>query len=442
LDVLDFESLVTSITNSNMARHKYMQVPLLNYLDAEELDDEDDTKVKVDLIHHDAYFNSIKSKLALSEYKMKYSPRFVNFDEVTGFHFLNRIKQVTSESVLPKLDENNYINEAYDYYISINNASFDNIDDGGVASLFESKVSGVKGKDFKIHGLDIKDRAYQDKLKVGLVSMHIPDEVLTHKYMRKPKVTPDRVARLRKVLDHAEQEDVDLLVFPEISIPVSSLFWIAEYARNKQRAMIFGLEHWIVGNQALNLVVTLLPLKVNGYSSLVMNLRLKNHYSPEEDSVLKSYKYDIPKNEKTYYDLITWKGVKFTVFNCYELCNVEHRSHFRSKVDVLFASEFNKDISHFSNIVESTSRDLHCYVVQSNDSRFGDSRIAQPASTVYKDLLKLKGGVNPFVIAGELDLASLREFQVKDYHGQKAHKYFKPTPPDFDYKEVKKRIRD
>jgi len=415
-----------------MLRHKYVQAPLLNYLDDE----------GVDLVHHDAYFNNIKSDLILSKYKKKFSPRFVSFDEVTGFDLLNRIKQVADDGELPRLSEDNYINKAYKNYKSINAAVFANFEDEGVTSLFDSRIDEPKGKEFQIHDLEIKDHECLGGLKVGLVSMHIPDDVLTHKYMRKPKVTADRMTRLRTVLDHAEQEEVDLLVFPEISIPVSSLFWIAEYARNKQRAMIFGLEHWVVGNKALNFVVTLLPLKVNGHSSLVMNLRLKNHYSPEEEAVLKSYHYEIPKNEKTYYDLITWKGMKFTVFNCYELCNVEHRSHFRSKVDVLFASEFNKDISHFSNIVESTARDLHCYVVQSNDSRFGDSRVAQPASTVYKDLLKLKGGVNPFVIAGDLDLASLREFQVKDYHGQKAHSYFKPTPPDFDYKEVKKRIRD
>lgn len=417
-----------------MARHKYMQVPLLNYVADEE--------EKLDLVHHDAYFNDVKSDLTLSKYKKKYSPRFVNFDEVTGFHFLNRIMQVTDEGELPKLNEDDYINNAYEDYKCINSATFQNLDDEGVASLFSSRVASPEGKAFHIRDLEINDHAYMENMKVGLVSMDITDEVLSHKYMRKPKVTSDRLTRLRKVLDHAEQEKVDLLVFPEISIPVSYLFWIAEYARIKQRAMIFGLEHWIVGNQALNIVVTLLPLKVNGYSSLVMNLRLKNHYSPEEEAVLESYRYDIPKNEETYYDLITWKGVKFTVFNCYELCNVEHRSHFRSKVDVLFASEFNKDITHFSNIVESTSRDLHCYVVQSNDSRYGDSRIMQPANTIHKDLLKLKGGVNPFIIAGDLDLAALREFQVKDYHGQKAHKYFKPTPPDFDYKEVKKRIRD
>jgi len=435
LDVPDFKNLVGFIKNSNMARHKYMQIPLLNYLGDKE-------ERNLDLVHHDAYFNNIKSDLTLSKYKKKYSPRFVNFDEVTGFYFLNRIKQISENGDLPKLNEDNYINDAYKDYMGINAASLKSTKDEGVASLFDSRVKRPRGKKFYIHDLEIKDQAYMENLKVGLVSMHIPDEVLTPKYMRKPKVTPDRMMRLRKVLDHAEQEEVDLLVFPEISIPVSSLFWVAEYARNKQRAMIFGLEHWVVGDKALNLVVTLLPLKVNGYSSLVMNLRLKNHYSPEEEAILKSYHYDIPKNESTYYDLVTWKGVKFTVFNCYELCNVEHRSHFRSKVDVLFASEFNKDIIHFSNLVESTSRDLHCYVVQSNDSRFGDSRVVQPANTNKKDLLKLKGGINPFVIVGDLDLVSLREFQVKDYHGQKAHSYFKPTPPDFDYKEVKKRIKD
>ena len=61
---------------------------------------------------------------------------------------------------------------------------------------------------------------------------------------------------------------------------------------------------------------------------------------------------------------------------------------FKNKgIDCVFFPVFNKDINHFSSIVESFSRDINAYIIQSNTNAFGDSRITGPFETVKKDLI-------------------------------------------------------
>ena len=104
-----------------------------------------------------------------------------------------------------------------------------------------------------------------------------------------------------------------------------------------------------------------------------------------------------------------------------------------------FAIEWNKDIHYFSNIIESLSRDLHCYCIQVNSSDYGDSRIVKPARTEEKDIIQTKGGENSTVLIGEIDIKLLRDFQMKQGALQAQDKSFKTTPPDFDRMFVKKR---
>ena len=104
-----------------------------------------------------------------------------------------------------------------------------------------------------------------------------------------------------------------------------------------------------------------------------------------------------------------------------------------------FAIEWNKDIHYFSNIIESLSRDLHCYCIQVNSSDYGDSRIVKPARTEEKDIIQTKGGENSTVLIGEIDIKLLRDFQMKQGALQAQDKSFKTTPPGFDRMFVKKR---
>ena len=63
----------------------------------------------------------------------------------------------------------------------------------------------------------------------------------------------------------------------------------------------------------------------------------------------------------------------------------------KSKIELLFVPQLNKDTNYFSAIVESTSRDLHCFVIQANTSAYGDSRITAPYKTEEKNILQIKG---------------------------------------------------
>lgn len=91
--------------------------------------------------------------------------------------------------------------------------------------------------------------------------------------------------------------------------------------------------------------------------------------------------------------------------------------------------------------MESLSRDLHCYCVQVNSSDYGDSRITRPAKTDNKDIIRTKGGTNSTILVGEIDIESLRNFQIKSYELQKTDSRYKATPPDFDHDIVMKKIK-
>ena len=76
-----------------------------------------------------------------------------------------------------------------------------------------------------------------------------------------------------------------------------------------------------------------------------------------------------------------------------------------------------------------------------NTAKYGDSRITQPARTEEKDLVKVKGGVNPIVLIDSIDIKGLREFQIKGNQLQaKAKSMLKQTPPDFDYDVVQYKL--
>jgi hypothetical protein len=167
---------------------------------------------------------------------------------------------------------------------------------------------------------------------------------------------------------------------------------------------------------------------------------LKRSYSPEETFVLENEDLKVPAS-KDAYQLFRWRGASFAIYNCYELASIEDRALFKSKVDFIVCTEFNKDINYFANIIESAARDLHCYVIQVNDSQFGDSRIVSPSKTEKMNPLRIKGGENLTFLTMRLNLKALREHQRKGYGLQKDSENYKPTPPGFRLGDVRARIR-
>jgi hypothetical protein len=140
----------------------------------------------------------------------------------------------------------------------------------------------------------------------------------------------------------------------------------------------------------------------------------------------------IPRyKEKQRHQLIHWRGAGFAIYNCYELASLEDRAIFKGKVDFLVCPQFNPDTNYFSNIIESATRDLHCYIIQANCAQYGDSRVVSPSKTEKLTPMRIKGGDNQTFLTMELPLEKLRGHQRKKYGLQKESNDYKPTPPGF-----------
>lgn len=127
----------------------------------------------------------------------------------------------------------------------------------------------------------------------------------------------------------------------------------------------------------------------------------------------------------------------FAILICSELTNIKYRSSLRGKVDAVLVPEWNKDAKSFAALVESSALDIHAYIVQCNDRKFGDSRIRAPFKDNWRrDVVRVKGGIDDYCVIGEIEIASLREFQA-DYRSP-TDGPFKPIPDGFKLHKLRK----
>ncbi len=369
----------------------------------------------------------LKIDFSMENNSFKFAPRFIYIHEIQHYQYFMEIYKynIKDFKTLEKIVHKNY-------------CIANNFNSVGKPNV---KVEVDKKTNFKIKTYNIPSNKSIEKLRVGVASIKVDTHNIEKSYLKEPNLSRDRFNSLVRLINTMQKTNSDIIVLPEVSIPFAWLGLLIQFSQRQQKCIIFGIEHVINRNSiALNLLSTIVPYEKNEQRYSFLRLRLKNHYSPEEARYLKAYRYDVPKIENMTYDLFKWNNCRFASFNCYELANITHRAQFTSKVDFLTASEYNKDTNYFSNIVDTISRDVHCYFIQSNSSDYGDSRITKPSRSDEKDIIKLKGGINDQIVVGEIDIKKLREFQIKEYELQKEDKSFKATPPNFDKNEVLKAL--
>ncbi|OSY87655.1 hypothetical protein WH52_09450 [Tenacibaculum holothuriorum] len=444
-------SLKEEYVRANLLRNSFVVVPLLNYL---KIANEED----VNLVKYD-YLRTLnvelsKENLSFDKKKLRYAPRFIYLYEFNSIYFLRKLIFQAKNRHLKMFEdlEQKIYDKSFNAFFKVNykyrNTYFDSKNGEEVSNYSEN----LKDYYFKI------DKGFRDKnetlgyntleipqskkitndLKIAVANTKVEKSNIAKSLFETPNTDKERRKDFIDLINGAEKVKADILILPEVSTPYRWLPILADQARRKQRAIIVGLEHIRINNMCYNLLATILPMEHNGIKDAIINFRLKNHYSPAETKLIKDRGKIVPKLSKALYNLFIWRGIHFSNYNCYELADIHHRALFKSKVDVLFASEYNQDVNYFSNIVETVSRDVHCYFVQANSSDFGDSRITRPAKTAIKDILRLKGGENSVVLLGKIDIKKLREFQKLRISGQDT-KVFKNTPPDFDYLNVENR---
>ncbi|KUJ50914.1 reverse transcriptase domain-containing protein [Chryseobacterium sp. JAH] len=393
-------------------KKKEVEIPEFNYIyptnNSQEI--QEDKSLNEDVEH-------IINRIPDDSFNLYY---FINYSWKVGFSIKKREKL-----------KNKY------FQISVLNST------GNIQAL-NIDIKGDNLKDEKLNGID-------KSVAIANMKVHLSDMFAS--IHNNANVKKDRRKLVFNLINDADRSNADLLVFPEVSIPYSWIRLLAERSHKRYMGIVAGLEHWVNKNKIVfNFLVTILPFKINHYNTSLVKLRLKNHYSHSETHLIKGYRLKIPNQDKKdcfkmTYDLFHWRKTYFSVYNCFELADIYHRSIFKSKVDFIIASEYNRDTNYFSDIAGAWVRDIHSYFIQVNSSDFGDSRIIQPAKSYEKDLVQVKGGINSVVLIDKLKISDLRAFQFKEYHLQKddidkGKTALKPTPPDFDRDNVKIRIKN
>lgn len=442
----EINAIRRAYVSSNLFRNGFIAIPLLNYT---KLIIENNNNIN--FINHQ-FLRKQKvdiASLELDPNKLKYAPRYIYFYE---FNLLENLKHLISNAYDDNISavdsENIILNNSFKGFFETNYTIRLIKNKKEIADFEESlrnyyfKIEDEVSDPIKrITTRKITVRQSNKNLKefkVAVANTVVKEENIIKSLFQDPNESTDRRDDLIDILNAAEKSKADALILPEVSVPYPWLPQLTDEARRKQRMLIMGLEHMTVNNKAFNYLVTCLPIKHNGIKDCIVSLRLKNHYSPGEQSLILSKGREIPEVAPYYYEHFVWRGVHFTCYNCYELADIEHRALFKGKIDILFASEYNRDVNYFSNIAESVSRDVHCAFIQSNSSQFGDSRITIPKKTALKDILRLKGGINSIVLVGKLNISDLREFQSTIVQFQDTNKY-KNTPPNFNHRGAEER---
>ncbi|MGD0494404.1 MAG: hypothetical protein ABSC32_23025, partial [Steroidobacteraceae bacterium] len=125
-------------------------------------------------------------------------------------------------------------------------------------------------------------------------------------------------------------------------------------------------------------------------------------------------------------------GFCFGVLVCSELQNMAHRQSFQGNVDAVFVISWNKDLDTFSALVESAALDVHACIALANNRMYGDSRARVPAKQPYqRDLCRVRGGQNDYLVVVEFNYKSLREFQSRFKNWGRDGDLYKPMPEGY-----------
>lgn len=424
IDAVEHIDMPRKLRSTYLIRQHYTPFPIVIYTDS-----------KINNIIssniYDKLLTNDNINLTINPVAPHINPRKIHTHEICLINLLNYIKNFSDDR--SSFDSKELIDKLTTYDL----CSYTNLSQCKYIEL----QNNDKKRQVDIPKFICKDDKYENarqQINIALSNIKIDNNDIISAIKGTPILNSVKRERHFHLINLSTDEKVDCLILPEVSLPKELLITYAEHSRRKQQLIIAGIEHIVSNNKCYNFSVVFLPYIYRGNKEVFILPRLKNHYSPDESREILKYRKQVPILSTPIYYLINWQGVQFTVFNCYELADVLHRSLFRSTIDIMFAIEYNKDTYYYSNIVESTCRDLHCYFIQANTSDYGDSRLSMPKRSVEMTPVKIKGGDNDTIITFTVDIKSLRDFQRQSTLFQNKED-FKNTPPGFDHDFVSQR---
>lgn len=250
-------------------------------------------------------------------------------------------------------------------------------DNRGTASHLAITIKNEMHNEYILQKIELGNKcAVKEKIKIAIANIKLDTKRCCLGLACGDDVEIDRLRLIDfmyRAYANGKNDKVDFLVFPEFYMPLQWISDVLAFVRKSGITVVSGLQYVTSGHQAYNNVAIFAPVNTGRYTSSVLFAREKNDYAPMERQILALEKYICVDQEKPVYQMINNRGIDYGLFLCYEFTDIIARALYKDKVDIIFTPEHNRDTSYFSNIIETTARDLHVFIVQANTSIYGDS---------------------------------------------------------------------
>ena len=397
------KEIVIRYINSNMFQHNYVAFPMVNYLEYEK----PVSYIRMNLGDIGKYPENIESS-----FKFIWSPRFIHYDELLLMLFYNYHKDKDNRNSIIPLKK-----RFVDKFALINHIGYEPF------SIRAKK--DLEYNDYIIREILIpnKDNFESSDLQVSIGSVKITEEDCYNGCDRWNNITIEKKTQIFSILKEAfdyhnlnnknKDSEPMLIVLPEACFPIYWINDLIRFSKASQIGIVTGLQLLKDGNSVYNYIASILPFESGKYNyrNVFVSIREKNDYSPHEFVGFASRGLECKNMETAEYNVFHWKGINLSSLVCFELTDVVARALLKGKCNVIAVPELNPDTTYFSNIIESTARDLHAFVIQANTSDYGDSRITAPYNKDNKDLIKIKGGSNEHVVIEKVKIHDLLKYQ-------------------------------
>jgi hypothetical protein len=284
------------------------------------------------------------------------------------------------------------------------------------------------GFDYKgAHRIGVPTKLGQVR-KFGVPSYLTTDDQWAGAFEGTPDKSLARYVGIRRLLNRMLREcpDLNYIALPECSVPFDWLLSISQKLGLRGVSLIAGVENHGVGIGYTNEALISLASNFFGRSNAAIFVQPKLELAHDEAAkCLATSKAYAKPSVNVARPIYTHGGLCFSVLICSDLTTIANRSFLQGQVDALFVLEWNKDLSTFEFLVESSSHDLHACVVQVNNRKYGDSRIRMPFEKAHdRDVVQVKGGEHDFFVVASIDFGALRTFQRAPTIGEG----YKPLP--------------
>lgn len=276
--------------------------------------------------------------------------------------------------------------------------------------------------------------------RIALTSLEITDAQWTAAANGAPDLSLERYRNLHTLLNRTAKSNPkpDYVILPELAIPRRWVHSMVRKLLNRGISLIAGVEYRedatngsLVHNEALIALRSNYP----GYFTNFVVFQPKQAPAWKELIDLEEkhgIRFAGPASGSPDRPVYIHDGFCFGVLICSELSDIENRLRFQGQVDALFIPEWNPDVDTFSALVESAAHDIHAFIAQANNRRYGDTRLRGPMKERFeRDLIRVKGGSNDYFVVTEIDYFALRRFQANPVPPTSERQKFKPFPIGF-----------